>query len=82
MPLTDAQKTAVEEWIKSRAAKFGCPACGTKVWGIQDELAFPGVIDVKTNRTVSGAGFPLAVLTCNHCGYTTFFSAAQIGLIK
>ena len=82
MPLTDEQKTAIEESIKSHASKFGCPACGAKVWGIQDELAFPLVMDLSTTRIKSGAGFPLAVLTCNSCGYTSFFSASQIGLLK
>ena len=82
MPLTDAQKAMVEKWVTSRAPGFVCHACGAKTWGVQNDLAFTLMIDAETLRINREAGFPLAVVTCNNCGYTSFFSAVQIGLVK
>ncbi len=82
MPLTDTEKTTIEQWIASHAPKFGCPACSGKTWGMQDDLAFLPIIDAKTTRVSRDNGFPVVVLTCNTCGYTSLFSALQVGLIK
>jgi predicted nucleic-acid-binding Zn-ribbon protein len=82
MPLTNAQKAIIEEWLNSRANRFACPGCGGKKWCIQDELAFPQIIYTGSHKINPEGGFPLAVITCNHCGYTSFFSALQIGLMK
>jgi hypothetical protein len=81
MSLTDAQKTKIEEWIASRAPKMSCPACGGKNWGIQNDLGFISIIDPKTTRVSRESGFPVAVLTCNACGFTSLFSAVQIGIM-
>jgi len=82
MSLTDAQKAAIEDWMNSHAVKMVCPCCGGKRWSIQDDLAFPLMIDADTTRINRESGFPLAVVVCNNCGYASFFSAVQIGIIK
>jgi predicted nucleic-acid-binding Zn-ribbon protein len=82
MSLTDAQKASIEDWLNSHAAEMLCPCCREKQWCIQDDLAFPLMIDPETARINRESGFPLVVVVCNNCGYASFFSAVRIGVIK
>lgn len=81
MPLSSSQLEDVERWIRSHGLFFQCACCSGKEWTIQQELAFALTVEPQGGRINYLGGYPMVAITCNNCGYTTFFNAIQMGVM-
>ena len=66
---------------KGIAPETICPVCAQGKWTLHTS----GFVNVVSNDrplevALSGEGFPLVVLVCDHCGNTTFLNMYVLGL--
>ncbi len=83
MVLTPNQQQLIIDAISSRleTRDLVCPISGDSQWTVQDRVALAPLIDLpELNLRKSHRALPLAVLTCETCGYTTFVNLLQLGL--
>ncbi len=80
--LLDREKA--EEWLTSQWSGLKeCPICQQNIWNMPNEL-----VSVNEYRGAgvmalgSTASFPFVMVVCSFCGYTMFFNAVVMGLVK
>ena len=59
-----------------------CPISGAEAtWQVEARMAaVRAVEDFPTSIAQNGSLFPLAVVTCQHCGYTIFVNLIALGV--
>ena len=58
-----------------------CPVSKDQSWTVESAFIMPDAQDDPSQMKVGGAsGFPLAVVTCETCGYTIFFNLMKLGI--
>lgn len=72
----DAKK--FNAWIKSKAVRPGCPACGKRKWTMRDIVAAP--LFSQSGAAVAGQSFPLVTQTCDNCAFVRTFAGVLMGL--
>ena len=81
MPLNEAQKQRLTDWMQAKAVQAPCPACAADQWAPGDLVAESGV-DAKGNIRFSGGLVLLVQVVCGNCGCVMHFDAKLIGLIE
>ncbi len=78
-PLSIDQDEVIE-WLNEKwQGEKNCPLCGENNWNIGEQA---GKLPLYyRSPVVGGPGYPLVVITCNHCGYTLLFNALFMGLV-
>jgi hypothetical protein len=66
MPLDEARRARVMDWLMHRCPDFRCPACRQKDWSVCG-ITDPG-------------GLPLVCVGCHSCGYVAHFCAVMLGI--
>jgi hypothetical protein len=78
--LTDADQKVVSAWLEKHwtGSARNCPVCGSLRWDVGKFLAHvPAGAGVFAGKT-----YPLISLASNPCGYTLFFNAIIVGVVK
>ena len=78
--MTDAQKTAIDQWLQERwMGKAKCPA-GHADWAVASSLSFmPGfAITEQGPKIVHENGFTFQPVTCTTCGYVALLDVRTI----
>ena len=77
MPLSEAQRRTLENWMRSKAI-IQCPACGDTRWrlaqaGYARALLEPGEPDLAEDKGV-------VKVPCGNCGHVMLFDAETVGI--
>jgi hypothetical protein len=82
--LTHEETKKITDWIFQhwKAQSKTCPVCTSNAWTVG-----PYLVDVRSRVPgggviVGGPVYPEAVLVCLVCGYTMFFNALTMGVVK
>jgi len=72
----------IAKWLNDNwVGKKLCPCCSVNDWTISDTVfefrAFHG-----GGLVVGGSVYPAVGIVCNICGYTLFYNAIKIGIVK
>lgn len=78
MPLNDAQKEKLSEWLHSKGCNPDCPSCGKNEWSFGDIVA---AHQFHGGKVDDSAFTPVVQLICQHCAYVRTHAAIPIGLL-
>jgi hypothetical protein len=67
MPLDEARREKVLDWLANKCPHFHCPACAACDWGVC------GVLDPQGD-------VPLVCVGCNNCAFVAHFCAVMLGV--
>ena len=71
--LTEAERAALQTWLREHWTDLACPFHGRTTWDIGDLVQTlpynPGAV------VVGGNVYPLVVVTCVQCGFTALVNA-------
>lgn len=75
----DAILAAIKQKMGSRT--MICPISGDNKWGVEPHLVFTPVSDNPQMIQIGGGpSLPLAVMTCQTCGYTVYLNVFKLGI--
>jgi rubredoxin len=77
MPLSLAQRQALEEWMRSKEITR-CPACGESRWSFA-EAAYVRALLEEGEPDLTESGGVVKIL-CDNCGYVALFDAEMVGI--
>jgi predicted nucleic-acid-binding Zn-ribbon protein len=77
MPLSLAQRQALEEWMRSKEITQ-CPACGESRWSFA-EAAYVRALLEEGEPDLTESGGVVKIL-CDNCGYVALFDAEMVGI--
>lgn len=81
--LTDNQIQFIADKINELAPNSAaCPICGRGKYEVATHLVSPTVFQPGGGLMIGGAGYPLVMLICNHCGHTRFHNAVLTKVIN
>lgn len=69
----------LQEYIKQIKVP-ACQLCGNNQWGLSDQI-FQLLEFDPNGASIGGSAFPVAAITCKHCGNTLFVNAIVAGLV-
>ena len=82
-PLTMEQMKWIEDYFKAHWSKpIVCPVEGHIDWQIGAHLVIPPIWRAETGMSMGGISYPHVMIICKKCGYTMFFNAIWLGLLK
>ena len=77
MPLSLAQRQALEEWMRSKEITQ-CPACGESRWSFAEAAYVRALLEEgEPDLTESGG---VVKIPCDNCGYVALFDAEMVGI--
>ena len=77
MPLSLAQRQALEEWMGSKEITQ-CPACGESRWSFAEAAYVRALLEEgEPDLTESGG---VVKIPCDNCGYVALFDAEMVGI--
>jgi hypothetical protein len=82
MTLTDAQRNAIDAWLRDHwTGQAKCPA-GHDAWSVSPTMSFmPGYVTSEAGPKIAHErGFTFVVLTCPECAYVALLDTRAIGL--
>lgn len=59
----------------------GCAICGRGKYEVASHLVSPTVFQPGGGLMIGGAGYPMVMLICNHCGHTRLHNAVLTKII-
>lgn len=85
MPLSDEHHQIIIDAVneKSTGPRFLCPISGDSNWGVSDTIAIVPTINTPDNiSALPTTALPLAIMSCNTCGYSMFLNLIKLGLAE
>ena len=84
MSLSVEQKSMIRDAISKRVRDpLICPFSGDDNWLLESEFAILSAADNPSNHPAHAPySFPMVVMMCRTCGYSTFFNLIQLGLAE
>jgi hypothetical protein len=78
MPLDQAGRQTVQNWLTTKCPNLACPCCGSKTLSVEDVVvAHP----LHGTHVVGGRGMPMVAVLCSACANALLFSAIAIGIL-
>jgi hypothetical protein len=82
--LSEEEKQKIRSWIDARRATalLICPVCNKTDWVVADHLVQPLTLGEKFAAMLGGTAYPVAQVVSLQCGYTMYFNAVLMGIVK
>jgi hypothetical protein len=75
------EQDEVKYWVSNHGPLLTCPVCSRAAWAVAEYL-----IDMRNvngaNYSGQSVSYPAALVVCDNCGYTMYFNAVRIGLVR
>lgn len=79
--LSLSQRQKVEKWFAEKANVIGkCPVCRERNYTLLNHIVAPPVFQ-GGSVVIGGPAYPMIMIMCQNCGYTSFHNAMVIGLL-
>jgi len=82
--LSDAEKQDIRQKIEKLwvGSAKNCPICGSAKWIIASHLIAAPIVTAGASINLGGPSYPVVQLISDPCGYTIYFNALALGVIK
>ena len=77
MPLSEAQRRTLENWMRSKAI-IQCPACGDSRWQFAQAAYVRALLEQGEPDLTEDKG--VVKVSCGNCGHVMLFDAETIGI--
>ena len=82
MRIEDSDIRLIKDWVDSHwEGEPLCAICKNNNWTIGKTIAELRPF-LKGKLSMGGFLYPAVIFSCNVCGYTLFFNAIQLGIVK
>jgi hypothetical protein len=81
--LSDGEKVEIQLKINElwRGSAKNCPICGSNKWFLADHVTEAPIINQEF-RGFGASAYPAVMLISEPCGYTLFFNAVILGVVR
>ncbi|TET33226.1 MAG: hypothetical protein E3J72_17460 [Planctomycetota bacterium] len=80
--LSDEERSLIADKLKERGAIIPCSRCHRSNFTVLDAYFVMPISNDMSVTQLGGRSLPLAVIVCDHCGYTVCHALGSLGLLK